>query len=223
MDWDWEGELQFNVFSPLNEELSIKNCIQFASHKNLLNKNNPNYYFCAQTYPSYEGFNGTTFENLSKDIYEASLHNGNGITRNGLKRKIKGNRLGARFKCKRCQPHRGNSCHHQTLEYLNISYNSNQSNKWMSYDPNDPSVKLKLTRRRDTTLPTDKNLTCPFSFTILYDEIGFYVVNGMGNNYHSHHPKINYRKSYTPICLLNSTDSQLSQDILNTGAGVSLL
>ena len=35
---DWEGELQFNVFSHLNEELSIKNCIQFASHKNLLTK-----------------------------------------------------------------------------------------------------------------------------------------------------------------------------------------
>ena len=38
MNRDWEGELQFNVFSHLNEELSIKNCIQFASHKNLLTK-----------------------------------------------------------------------------------------------------------------------------------------------------------------------------------------
>ena len=75
MDWDWEGELQFNVFSPLNEELSIKNCIQFASHKNLLNNKKPNYYFCTQTCPSYEGFNGTAFENLSKDIHDASLHN----------------------------------------------------------------------------------------------------------------------------------------------------
>lgn len=223
MNRDWEGELQFNVFSHLNKELSIKNCIQFASHKNLPNKKKPNYYFCSQTYPSHEGFIGTAFEKLSKDIHEASLHNGYGITRNGLKRKIKGNRMGARFKCKRCQSYRGNSYHRQTLQYKKISYNSNQSNKRMSYDPNNPSVKLKLTRRRDTTLPTDKNLTCPFSFTISYDEIGFYVVNGMGNNIHSHHPKINYSKSYTPICLLNSTESQLSQDILNTGAGVSLL
>ena len=111
---------------------------------------------------------------------------------------------------------------HVTVRHWNTkknSYNSNQSNKRMSYDPKDPSVKLKLTRQRDTTLPTLKNLTCPFSFTILYDEIGFYV----GNNVHSHNPKINYSKSYTPICLLNSTESQLSQDILNTGAGVSLL
>ena len=149
--------------------------------------------------------------------------NGYGITRNGLKRKIKGTRFGARFKCKQCQSYRGNAHHHQTLEYKKISYNNNQSNKRLSYNPNDPSVKLKLARRRDTTLATDKNQTCPFSFTISYNEVSFYVVNGMGNNIHSHHPKIKYSKLYTPKYLLNSTESQLSQDILNIWAGVSLL
>ena len=180
MNRDWDGELQFNVFSRLNEELLIKNCIQLASHKNLLNKKEPNYYFCTQTYASHDGFDGTAFQNLSKDIHEASLQTGYGITRNGLNRKIKGKILfGARFKCKRCQPYRGNAHHHQTLEYKKTSYNNNQSNKWLSYDPNDPSVKLKLTRRRDTTLAIDKNQTYPFSVTISYNEVGFCVVNGM--------------------------------------------
>ena len=96
-------------------------------------------------------------------------------------------------------------------------------NKRLSYDPNDPSMKLKLTIRRDTILPMKSEMTCPFSFTISYNKTGFYVVNGMGNNTHKHHPKFNYNNAYVPTSLINDTESQLSKDLTNGGAGLSLL
>ena len=84
-------------------------------------------------------------------------------------------------------------------------------------------MKLKLTRRRDTILPMKSEMTCPFSFTILYNKTGFYIVNGMGNNTHKYHPKINYINAYVPTSLINDTESQLWKDLTNGRAGLSLL
>ena len=59
---DWQGELNFNVFTEENHTLSLHNCIEYATYKNLLNKKKPSYFFCAETYPKDNGFNGSGFK-----------------------------------------------------------------------------------------------------------------------------------------------------------------
>ena len=222
---DWQGEHEFNVFTEDNHILiSFRNCIGYATRKTLSNQKEPSYYVCVETHPPGDGINGSGFKRLSRDMHEATLSCGYAVTRNGTSRKLEANRLGARFKYRQCQSYRGNSEYCKTLDYKKVSYNSNQLNKRLSYDPSDPSLKLKLTRRRDTILPMKKDMTCPFSFTISYNNLGFYVVNGMGNNTHKHHPKISYQNSYVPTSLINNeTEAQLLKDLANGEAGFSLL
>ena len=128
---------------------------------------------------SEDGFNDSAFKKLSKDIHEASLLCGYDITRNGTNRKIKGNIITARFKCKQCQSHSGNSGPIQSLECKKISHNENQPNKRLPYDPNEPSIKLNLTRTDTAPALNNNTIICLFPVTISYDKIDFYIESGI--------------------------------------------
>ena len=193
---DWIGTLNFQVKqyvinNILTEDVPLeqKNIMEFVHFETKDNTNIPNYYFCKEKYSTSGGYDGPGYEMLVKDIQLASISSGYRINRNG-NRPLKNSLVGARrLSCKRCQSYRGKTDSRQSEEYRTMSFNNNKQHSRRLKDPTNPSRNQKLTRRRDTSLSMTNNELCPFKILISYDDLGFFVINGRGNNIHKNHAK----------------------------------
>ncbi len=193
---DWIGTLNFPVKqyvinNILTEDVPLeeKNIMEFVHFENKDNTNIPNYYFCNEKYSTSGGYNGPGYEMLVKDLQLASISSGYRINMNG-NRTLKNSLVGARrLSCKRCQSYRGKTDSRQSEEYRTMSFNNNKRHSRRLKDPANPSRNRKLTRRRDTSLSMTNNELCPFKILISYDDLGFFVINGRGNNIHKNHAK----------------------------------
>ena len=74
----------------------------------------------------------------------------------------------------------------------------------------------KMPKRKQVFRPIDKDMVCPFNFTIFFDNNGFYIVNGYGNNTHCFHKKNCFIHNSTSTKTLSSCDQQLSHDIIQS-------
>ena len=79
--------------------------------------------------------------------------------------------------------------------------------------------------RRTTTLrPICKSNLCTFGFYVAFDAVGFYVMAGMGNTLHSHHPRLQQDEITFPTRLLSNSNKTILKDLGNShaGSGVSV-
>lgn len=80
-----------------------------------------------------------------------------------------------------------------------------------------------MSRNSSTQCPLDKDHCCPFYFTMKYDSISFYVVNGCGCNTHKYHPQINYQIKIFPFRLLEEAEKKIAQFILEANASSGII
>ena len=227
---DWTGLLVFpvrqysdeNMFSddiPLQE----KNILEYIHFEHRENLTIPNYYFCNQKYPTDGGFNGAGYDKLVNDLQLASISNGYRINKNG-NRTLKNSEVGARrLSCKRCQSYRGQVAARQSEKYRKESFNNNKRNDRRLKDPTDPSKKMKLTRRRDTSLSMIKSELCPFKLLLSYDDLGFFVLNGRGNNIHKYHSKNVSERPKIPTTLMSEEEKDIARPMFQSGCTIEMI
>ena len=129
---------------------------------------------------------------------------------------MKNSEVGARrLSCKRCQSYRGQVAARQSEKYRKESFNNNKWNDRRLKDPTEPSKKMKLTRRRDTSLSMVKSELYPFKLLLSYDDLGIFVLNGRGNSFHKYHTKNVSERPKIPTTLMSKEEKILPGQCFN--------
>ena len=81
----------------------------------------------------------------------------------------------------------------------------------------------KMPRRKQVFRPTDKDKVCSFNFNISFDNHGFYIVNGYGNNTHCFHKKSRFINNSTTTKSLSCSDQQLTHDIIKSSGNSGII
>ena len=219
----WRGRLTFLVHKrlPQNSTSSFlpdnvnKDIIKYVGSQD---HNQSTFHFPQDKYSSVDGFNGTGFSNLVKDLQRASLHSGGfHLNRNG-KKPLSGNPNGCfRLKCRRCQLYRGKVTQRSNLSFKQVTFSNQRKNNRQKQKG------LSLPRRTKTKLPLHHQNRCRFFFVLSYDENGFYVVNGKGNPIHSYHSKLPSGNRQLPPRLIEETQLQIIRDLSKASASLGVM
>ena len=81
----------------------------------------------------------------------------------------------------------------------------------------------KMCQRISTKRPMDNCLRCKYFFLVHYDSYAFYVVPGIGNVTHSHHPKKGGSKNDLPPRLLEEVNQKFVNDMIDGVASESII
>lgn len=151
--------------------------------------------FDPNKYSIDQGFKGSGFAKLIKDIEACATFHGFDVVFNG----------GGKYRYVRCNHHRQYRNNKQSLlqrqqtKYRSVSHCNDRKNSRGRSG-------LKMSRNSSTQRPLDKDHCCPFYFNIVFDDFSFHLVNGCGVNQHKFHPKIEDQKSRFPAQLLDDAE-----------------
>ena len=105
---------------------------------------------------------------------------------------------------------------------LSTTTNNKQHSRRLK-DPTSPSRNQKLTRRRDTSLSMSNKELCPFKILISYDDLGFFVINGSGNNLHKNHAKNISARPKIPSSLMSDREKDLVRPMFNSECTIEMI
>ena len=154
-----------------------------------------------------------TFEKLKKTICLWASESGSPVMANGSCQ-----RTGARyFRCCYC------SRSYRPRTYAKGPY---RSDYLVNSDKKGRRIDGKsLSRRSNTKCTTEKGKFCKFSFTIHWDEKGFFLKQTAGNKNHRYHPKVDPSQVATPGYLIDEetkeTILQMSQSCISSSTAAT--
>ena len=168
----WTGELIFTS-SINNNPCKDQNILQFVDSKNHKQTKKRNIYcfkvyLNPEKYPSQQGYNSVSFNNLSKDLSSASISCSFNLVKNGTREWKSNNIKMIRFVCCRYRKFRGNTRSVDDSEY-NFRRHDFHNNKKNSRGKEGVHCQRKTWAKRAMNLEH----TCPFYFYIAYDTKGF--------------------------------------------------
>ena len=151
-----------------------------------------------------KGFKGNGFAKLTTDLGKEAIRNGFTIIKSGFP--IRRGVTCQFFKCNRGLPYRGDLKKKCDVAYRKLSYSNDKTN---SRGQNG----LKGPRKCTTYRPICKGNLCTFGFFVSFDHKGFYILPGLGNASHLHHPRLEQNEISFPTRLLTSSKKKIVSDL----------
>lgn len=171
-------------------------------------------YFFKHQYDSSDGFKGKGWEKLKKDLCLAAIENGFKIEVNSSDGK------------KDRSPYRLFKCFSGVVYRGNVEDESLKTHRSFS-DTNDKKrntrgkAGLNMARRAEFSRAASSECACPFQLKIGFDETGFFVYNGVGNNNHCGHLKSDKPSHILPSRLIPQEELDRCTEIAQTSTGTS--
>lgn len=214
---DWYGSLPFKCCTSTDASVISRDIVQYVGGKKL-NKNKPTFHFCPTTYPIRGGFSGEGFQLLVKDLQRLSIKKGGFTLIRTGNRSYLGNPNGTyRLSCHRCQLYRGNVHDRSNMDFRNVSFSNDRRNN------RDKNTTSNMCRRTVTMRPFHVSKRCPYFIILNYNDQGFYVMNGLGNPVHKHHPKYINGSHFIPPRLIEDTQLELINDLCKADASLGVI
>ena len=215
---EWSSPL---LYPPDEPETAI-NITRYASRKStkyLKNKADGKIYFSPNKFPLEGGFNGSGFDLLTKALQRAAVFSGFELVRYG-KYPAKNHNLFdcQKFACSKYKKFQKNR-KSKTLPCAPERKSSYHNDKLNSRGKDGK----KMCRRSTTKRPVHSCHRCKYFFLVHYDSYAFFVVPGIGNVTHSHHPKKGGAKHDLPSRLLEEVNQKFVNDMADGSASESII
>ena len=218
----WDAPLDFPVIQPILANRSQEtlgstyttNILQYTQTKFRGLK----FYFSKEKYASSDGFSPSgDYPKLLQDLQLAARESGFEIALNGKPRKEASNQR--RIVCLRGIGYKG----YKLKNPINENVYRKTSLK------NDPAQNSRgangkrLPRRTSTAHYTTNNLLrCKMNFLVSFDEVGFFLVGGLGHTCHDGHPKLSEDNLPTRTKFIRIEDAEVLCNIKEAKAQYSV-